>query len=68
MVYTNENISISALLIFEENRELKIFFSNDRFETTDDKVYKNNVWETPIIGGYKEFKGYKVPTSAKLIY
>lgn len=66
--FTNQNITISAILVFNEIGELINFISNDRYETTDGLIFKNYVWKTPIIGGYRDYEGYKIPVSAKLIY
>ena len=54
--FTNENITISARLYFNEKGELINFVSNDRFETNG-KEYHNYPWLTPVkkyqkIGGY----------------
>ncbi len=65
-VYTNGNISISAMLFFNEKGELINFISNDRFET-DGKVYKNYPWSTPA-SAYTNVNGYKLPSAAKLVY
>ena len=65
--YTNGKISIGATLYFNEKGELVNFISNDRFETTDGKTYKNYPWSTPV-KDYKDFNGVKVASSASVIY
>ena len=65
--FTNDNITISARLFFTEKGELVNFSSNDRFETTDGKTYKNFPWITPVTG-YTNINGYCLPSGAKLIY
>jgi hypothetical protein len=55
--YTNNKITISARLFFNEKGELLNFVSNDRFETNG-KQYNNYPWLTPVkkynqIGNYK---------------
>jgi hypothetical protein len=65
--FTNGNITISAKLYFNEEGELINFISNDRFETTDGKIYKNYPWLTPVTG-YINMNGYRLPSGAKLIY
>lgn len=65
--FTNGNITISAVLYFNEKGELINFVSNDRFETTDGKTYKNYPWETPVLN-YININGYRLPSKAKLIY
>jgi len=65
--YTNGNITIGATLFFDEEGKLVNFISNDRFETTDGKIYKNYPWITPVTD-YINVKGYRLPSGAKLIY
>jgi hypothetical protein len=65
-VFTNENITIRAVLYFRENGELINFVSNDRYETNG-KEYHNYPWSTPV-EAYKEINGYRLPGKAKLIY
>lgn len=65
--FTNGNITIGATLFFNEEGELVNFLSNDRFETTDGKTYKNYPWITPVTG-YTNVNGYRLPSGAKLIY
>jgi len=65
--YTNGELSISAVLYFKENGELINFKSYDRFETADGKEYHNYPWETPVLE-YKNIRGYRLPSKAKLIY
>lgn len=65
--FTNGNIIIRATLFFNEAGELVNFLSNDRFETTDGKTYRNYPWITPVTG-YKHINGYRLPSGAKLIY
>lgn len=65
--FTNGNITIGAILFFNDEGELVNFISNDRFETTDGNIYKNYPWITPVMG-YTEMKGYRLPSGAKLIY
>ena len=64
--FTNQNISISAKVVFDEEGRMINFLSNDRSET-DGKEYVNNPWETPI-SEYVETKGYRLPAKAKMIY
>jgi len=65
-VFVNENISISAIIYFNDEAKLINFISNDRFET-DGKEYINYPWETPL-SEYREFNGYRLPSKAKVIY
>lgn len=65
--FTNGNITVSSTLFFSEEGKLVNFLSNDRFETTDGKIYKNYPWITPVTG-YTNINGYRLPSGAKLIY
>jgi hypothetical protein len=65
--FTNGNISISATLYFNDEGRLENFMSNDRFETADGKTYMNYPWITPVTD-YREVNGYRLPSSAKLIF
>ena len=65
--FTNNNITISALLYFDSEGRLLNFISNDRYETTDGKTYMNYQWETPILR-YRSFNGYNLASEARLIY
>lgn len=65
--YTNGRITIGAILYFNEKGELVNFISNDRFETTDGKIYNNYPWITPVTG-YKEVNGFTLASGAKAIY
>ncbi|MBK8081384.1 MAG: hypothetical protein IPK25_14560 [Saprospiraceae bacterium] len=65
-VYKNGNISISALLYFNEKGELINFISKNRYET-DGKNYNNYPWATPV-EDYRMINGYMLPGKAKLIY
>jgi hypothetical protein len=65
-VFTNESITISAVLYFNAEGNLIDFLSYDRFETNG-REYVNNPWRTPVVS-YAEFKGYRLPQKARLIY
>lgn len=65
-VFTNDHISVSAVLYFNDEGRLINFISNDRYETNG-KEYKNYPWETPV-QEYREFSGYLLPSKAQLIY
>jgi hypothetical protein len=64
--YTNESITISARLLFNEKGEIVNFISNDRYET-DGKKYNNYPWLTPV-KEYKEFNGFKLCSEASADY
>ena len=66
-VFRNGQISISAILTFDEEGRLIDFISNDRYETADGKKYMNNPWRTPV-KDYGTFNGYRLPSKAEVIY
>ncbi|MEB2775039.1 DUF6544 family protein [Algoriphagus sp. D3-2-R+10] len=65
-IFKNGNISISAVLYFNDKGELINFISNDRYET-DGKQYNNYPWATPV-EDYRMMNGYFLPSKAKLLY
>jgi hypothetical protein len=64
--FTNEGITIQAMLYFNKKGELINFISEDRYET-DGKIYNNYPWSTPL-ENYKEINGHLLPGKAKLVY
>ena len=66
-IYTNGNISISAILYFNEEGRLINFISNDRFETVDGKTYISYPWSTPI-KEYSDVNGSLIASSASTIF
>ncbi len=65
--FTNNNISITALLHFNENGELIDFTSDDRYLSIDGKTYTKYRWSTPV-RNYRDFDGRKVPTDGEAIW
>jgi len=65
--YTNGNLTICATLLFNEEGRLLNFISNDRYETSDGKIFKNYPWSTPI-KEYKDYRGFRIASSASTIY
>jgi hypothetical protein len=65
--FTNGQITISAILTFDEEGKLMNFLSFDRFETSDGKIYINNPWETPVTE-YRKIGDYYLPSKADVIY
>lgn len=65
--FTNNNITISALLYFNDKGELIDFVSDDRFYCADGKNYYSYKWSTPI-KGYKDLGGRKVPSYAEAVW
>jgi hypothetical protein len=64
--FTNEKITVSAILTFDEEGKLVNFLSYDRFETNG-KIYTNNPWETPV-KEYRKIGDYYLPSKADVIY
>jgi hypothetical protein len=65
--FTNENITVNAILTFDKEGKLVNFLSYDRFETSDGKNYRNFPWETPV-KEYRKFGDYYLPSKADVIY
>lgn len=65
--FINGQITVSAILSFDEEGKLVNFLSFDRFETADGKIYINNPWETPV-KEYRKFGDYYLPAKADVIY
>jgi hypothetical protein len=65
--FTNNGITISASLYFNEKGELINFISNDRYAYSDDKGMQRLRWSTPL-KEYKEVDGFKLATQAETIY
>jgi hypothetical protein len=65
--FINGNITVSATLKFNEHGQLVNFISNDRFETSDGRSYKNYPWSTPV-KEYRNFKGIMAASNASTIY
>lgn len=64
--FTNGQITVSAILTFDEEGKLMNFLSFDRFDT-DGKTYTNLPWETPVTE-YRTVNGYRLPSKADVIY
>jgi hypothetical protein len=65
--FTNNDITITALLYFNDKGELTNFISNDRFHTTDGKIYTSYPWSTPV-REYRDFGGRKMPWYGEAIW
>ena len=66
-VFTNNGISVTAWLYFNDKGELVNFTSEDRYADMGDGTMKRLRWSTPL-GKYKMINGYMLPTFAKTIY
>jgi hypothetical protein len=65
--FTNNAISISARLYFNEKGELTNFVSDDRFAAGENGSLKQIRWSTPL-KNYREVDGYKLASYAEAIY
>ncbi len=65
--FTNDAITVSATLHFDEDGRLVNFVSDDRYMTTTGNTYLNVRWSTPI-GTYGEFDGLRLPSHAETVW
>jgi len=65
--FTNNGITIEAVLIFNKVGELTNFISDDRFATADAGQMRKIPWSTPL-KNYKSVDGFKLATDAETIY
>jgi hypothetical protein len=65
--FTNNGISISAWLYFNERGELINFVSDDRYAAGENNTMKRIRWSTPL-KNYREVDGYRLASSAEAIY
>jgi hypothetical protein len=65
--FTNNHITISAWLHFDDKGELINFISNDRYAYEKENVMRQIPWETPL-KNYRDMNGYKLATYAQAIY
>jgi len=65
--FTNNNIAINAILVFNKIGELTNFISDDRFAVSDAGKMKQIRWSTPL-KSYKIVDGFKLSTDAQTIY
>lgn len=65
--FTNNNVTISAWLYFNDAGELVNFTSNDRYAAGDDNTSRQLPWATPL-KDYKEQNGRRLPGYAETIY
>lgn len=63
-IFKNNNVSISAKLIFNQQGQLVNFISDDRLEISEMKEYR---FSTPL-NDYKKINGYNLPTYGEAIW
>lgn len=57
--FSNAGHTVTAELVFDERGDMIDFRSDDRFQTTDGKVYRNIPWSTPM-RSYRTFNGVRL--------
>jgi len=65
--FTNNGITITADLYFNDKGELVNFISDDRYAVTEDNQMKKLRWSTPL-KDYKEIDGHRLAGYAEVIY
>ena len=65
--FTNNSITITADLYFNDKGELVNFISQDRYAVTENNQMKRLRWSTPL-KDYKEIDGHRLPGYAEAIY
>lgn len=65
--FTNNSISISADLLFNQQGQLTNFISDDRYAFDENNSMKRLRWSTPL-SNYREFNGYRLAGFASTIY
>lgn len=65
--FTNNGITISAWLYFNDLGELTNFISDDRYAVAEDNTMKKTRWSTPM-KDYREINGYRLPGYAETVY
>ena len=65
--FSNNGITISARLFFNEKGELINFISDDRYAAGDNNTMRRLPWSTPL-KEYREVDGYRLATDAEAVY
>lgn len=65
--FTNNKITISAWLYFNEKGELINFVSEDRYAVGENGTVAKHKWSTPL-RDYKDINGYRLVSYAETIY
>jgi len=58
-IFTNQGITVSAELVFNDQHELINFISNDRYMTVSGQDYQSAMWSTPV-QDYQDFGGFRL--------
>ncbi|MBP1673168.1 MAG: hypothetical protein H6Q25_983 [Bacteroidetes bacterium] len=65
--FTNNGITITVTLIFNEKGDIINFISEDRYAYFQDGSMSILKWQTPVTE-YKTINGYRLPSHAEMIY
>lgn len=65
--FTNNQVTISAVLTFNDEGQLTNFESNDRYAADDELGMRKLPWETPM-SHYKDIKGYHLSGHGDAVY
>lgn len=65
--FTNEGITVSAILLFNEEGQLINFISEDRYALESDGSMALIPWSTPL-GAYKDYHGYRLASQGEAIW
>lgn len=65
--FTNNNITVSAWLYFNDTGELVNFISNDRYAVSEGNTMRKLPWSTPL-KDYKVLNGTTIAGNADVIY
>ncbi len=66
-IFTNEDITVSAILYFNKEGQLINFVSNDRYYSPTGDKYESIPWSTPI-SHYQNINGYNLATYGEAIW
>jgi hypothetical protein len=65
--FSNNGITVSAWLYFNEKGELVNFVSDDRYATLEDNTMRKIRWSTPL-KAYRNINGYRLAGHAQAVY
>ncbi len=66
-VFTNEGITVSAILQFNEDGQLINFVSDDRYYSPTGKTYEKVTWSTPV-SNYRNINGFNLATYGEAVW
>jgi len=66
--FTNDGITVSAVLEFDDAGDLVGFVSHDRLESADGKTFASHPWSTPLRAPRDYGDGVRVPSGGEAIW